>query len=64
VGADRPGCCRADFAEVEGGRGARAGIDEEGQLMAFEIEGVLDLQLEVAHQVDARPGLLLEPGHQ
>ena len=64
VGADRTGCCRAGLAEVEGGRSACSGVDEEGQLVALEIEGVFDLQLEIAHQMDTRPGLLLEPGHQ
>ena len=36
--------------ESRTGRGARSGVDEEGQLVALEIEGVFDLQLEVAHQ--------------
>lgn len=47
-----------------GGYPGHAGVDEQRQLAAFEIEGVLDLQLEIGQQFD--PGRLqrIQAGQQ
>ncbi len=53
-----------DLAENEGGGRVLAGVEEEGQLGAVEIERVLDLQLKILDRRDVREAHARDPFEQ
>ena len=64
VGADLPVRAGRDFVEPKRPRRAGAGIDEKRQIGVVQIEGVFDLELEVAHKTHVGQGAGFEFGQQ